>query len=84
MAGPRADDDRTAAARAALDRVERETAGLFETALASVGRRAAARKAGRDSLDCDPVEIWGRRIGRVIGWVVALLLAANLVRHWFF
>lgn len=33
--------------------------------------------------DEDGAERWGRRIGRALGYVFALLLLLNLFTHWF-
>jgi hypothetical protein len=34
--------------------------------------------------DTDPAQIWGRRIGRALGWVAAAALLINLFTHWLF
>ena len=32
----------------------------------------------------DPAQIWGRRIGRALGWLAAVALLINLFTHWLF
>ena len=34
--------------------------------------------------DTDPAQIWGRRIGRALGWLAAGALMVNLFTHWLF
>ena len=34
--------------------------------------------------DADPAQIWGRRIGRALGWLAAGALLVNLFTHWLF
>ena len=34
--------------------------------------------------DTDPAQIWGRRIGRALGWLAAGALLVNLFTHWLF
>ena len=34
--------------------------------------------------DTDPAQIWGRRIGRALGWLAAGALLINLFTHWLF
>ena len=34
--------------------------------------------------DADPAQIWGRRIGRALGWLAAGALLINLFTHWLF
>jgi hypothetical protein len=74
------DQEQEAAARALLDRVERDTTGVFGWSLGWGGRRANVD----ESASHDRVEIWGRRIGRGLGLFAAALLGINLFTHWFF
>ena len=83
------EDDRQREAREALDRVGRESETLGSSALARMGQRVGDHFAGRDALGeangaTDPIEVWGRRIGRslsLIG-VVALAYWLGLQLHW--
>ena len=34
--------------------------------------------------ETDPAQIWGRRIGRALGWMAAAALLVNLFTHWLF
>jgi hypothetical protein len=91
--GPRAparppEDPRQREARETLDRVARDSEIMGSSAIARAGRRMGDHFAGRDAVGeaegggTDPVELWGRRIGRalsVVGFVVlALWLAFQL------
>ena len=46
------------------------------------GPPAIAAHADDDA--ADPVVIWGKRIGRVIGYGLLIVLAINLATGWFF
>ena len=49
-----------------------------ETFLGSSMQRAADHLSGADAPENDPVEKWGRRIGRTLGVIVAIYLAFQL------
>ena len=49
-----------------------------ETLLSSSMKRAADHLAGEDAPPNDPIEKWGRRIGRTLGVIVAIYLAVQL------
>ncbi len=82
------DDQRQREARAVLDRVARESEVVGSSGIARVGRRVGDHFSGRDAIGTaedggtDPIEVWGRRIGRglsVVGFIVlALWLMAQL------
>jgi ferric-dicitrate binding protein FerR (iron transport regulator) len=72
------DAARAEEARRALAQVERETTTVGGSALARAVRHLGAADAPKD----DPIEIWGRRIGRVLSLVFALYLVTWLV-DWF-
>ena len=66
---------RAEAARAAIERADREVESLLTPSI----RRAAAHFAARDADPADRIEVWGRRIGRslsVLGVVALFLLLA--------
>lgn len=77
---PRSDDRSQAASREVLDRVGRDSEALGSSSLARVARRASDHFSGEDAVGqgdgggTDPVEVWGRRIGRAISVVLALVL----------
>lgn len=73
------DDDQEA--RDALERVRRDSETLGSSSLARMGRRLGDHFGGRDALGAgpdggtDPIELWGRRIGRSLSVVGVLVLA---------
>ena len=78
-------------AREALERVQRDTETLGSSALARMGRRAGDHLSARDAMGSaegggtDPIELWGRRIGRalsLIGVVVLAYLLGVQLRLW--
>ena len=77
---PRPGDDRATASREAVDRVGRDSEALGSSSLARVARRASDHFVGQDAVGAgegggtDPIEVWGRRIGRAISVVLALVL----------
>ncbi|WP_262029332.1 hypothetical protein [Microvirga sp. Mcv34] len=75
------------AAREALERVQRDTDTLGSSALARMGRRAGEHFGAKDAIGAgegggtDPIELWGRRIGRALSLVgVAILVLWLLVQ----
>ena len=82
------DDQRERQAREALDRVARDSETVGSSSIARAGRRMGDHFAGRDAVGAaegggtDPIELWGRRIGRALSLVgvvvLALWLAAQL------
>jgi hypothetical protein len=61
--------------KAILERVERESAGIFDSTLARAARHFGAADAPPD----DKLELWGRRIGRALSLVGFLALALLLI-----
>jgi cytochrome c-type biogenesis protein CcmH/NrfG len=59
-----------------LDRLRHEGGSFLGSALAAAGRRAADHFAARDA--DDPVERWGRRIGRALSLAAFLALCVYL------
>ncbi len=72
------DAERAAEARRALDDVSRDSAPLGASAMA----RAAEHFSAKDAPEGDAIELWGRRIGRVLSLLFALYLVTWLV-EWF-
>lgn len=68
--------------RSALDRVARDSETLGSSSLARAARRTGDHFAGTDAPENDPIELWGRRIGRGLsllgviglGWYVGTQL----------
>ena len=73
--------DREREAKEALERVARDSETVGASALARAGRRLGDHFAARDAIGAaegggtDPVEIWGRRIGRGLSLVAVVALA---------
>jgi hypothetical protein len=68
-------------ARAALERVARESETVGGSSMGRVGRRLGDHFSARDAVgagergETDPIELWGRRIGRGLSLVGVVLLA---------
>lgn len=62
---------RAAEAQAALDRVKRDSESLLGSSMG----RAADHFGAKDAPEGDPVELWGRRIGRSLSLVGVIVLA---------
>ena len=62
-------------AKATLARVERESGGLFDSAMARASRHFGAADAPPD----DKIELWGRRIGRALSLVGVVVLGLLLL-----
>ena len=82
--------DRDEQSREALERVRRDSETLGTSSLARIAQRAGDHFGGRDALGgadgggTDPIELWGRRIGRGISVLVAAALVwwLGLQLHW--
>jgi hypothetical protein len=67
--------------REALERVERDSETVGASSLARIGHRVQGHFAGKDAVgagehgDTDPIELWGRRIGRALSLVGVVILA---------
>jgi hypothetical protein len=76
------DEARRREALDALDRLRREREPLAGSGLARAARRAADHFAGRDAVGVDgatdPVELWGRRIGRALSLLAVIALSIYL------
>jgi hypothetical protein len=85
------DRERERQSREALKRVARDSETIGTSSLARAGRRVGGHFAGEDAVGgaegggTDPIELWGRRIGRVlslIGVVVLAYLLGAQLRLW--
>ncbi|CAH1658078.1 MAG: hypothetical protein KF735_05255 [Chelatococcus sp.] len=73
------DDEREREAKETLERVSRDSEAIADSGVARVVRHMTGADApllpdGRR----DPIEVWGRRIGRAIGVVIVIYLAVSL------
>ena len=59
-----------------LERLRHEGDTLFGSALTGAGRRAADRVSAKDA--ADPIELWGRRIGRALSLAAFIGLCVYL------
>ena len=84
------EDERQKEAREALERVARDSETVGTSSLGRVGRRVADHFSAKDAIgevqgDTDPVEVWGRRIGRALslaGVIVLAYLVGAQLRLW--
>ena len=73
--------ERQREAREALERVARDSETIGSSSLARAGRRVGGHFAGRDAIGdaegggTDPIELWGRRIGRTLSLIGVIVLA---------
>lgn len=73
--------DREREARATLERVRRDTESIGSSSAARATARLKDHFSGADAIGAaedggtDRIELWGRRIGRAISAVLALVLA---------
>ena len=82
--------EREREAREALERVGRDSETIGGSSLARVGRRVGDHFGAKDAVGeadggTDPIELWGRRIGRalsLIGVVVLAYLVGAQLRLW--
>jgi len=70
-------------AREALERVRRDSETLGSSTLARIGQRAGDHFGAKDAIDAaggtDPIELWGRRIGRVLSLIGVVILGLWLL-----
>jgi hypothetical protein len=84
------DADRERESRETLERVARDSETIGTSSLGRLGRRMGDHFAAKDAIGeaeggTDPVELWGRRIGRalsLIGVVVLAYLVGGQLRLW--
>ncbi|HEX2725604.1 MAG TPA: hypothetical protein VHN20_07275 [Beijerinckiaceae bacterium] len=63
------DDERARESREALERAARESETIGGSALGRAGQRMSDHFAAKDAGDADPIELWGRRIGRALSLI---------------
>ena len=75
------EQDRETEARTALERAARDSETVGASSLARLGRRVGDHFGGRDAIGAgqdgstDPIEVWGRRIGRALSLAAVVALA---------
>jgi hypothetical protein len=79
------EEERQRETREALERVQRDSETVGSSALARIGRQAQDHFGGRDAIgsaedgSTDPIELWGRRIGRGLSVVGVIVLGLWLL-----
>lgn len=79
------DQDREQESREALERVRRDSDTAGSSALARMSRQAQDHFGGHDAVGAsedgatDPIELWGRRIGRGLSLVGVVVLGLWLL-----
>lgn len=77
------EQERERESREALERVRRDTESVGSSALARMSRQAQDHFAARDAVgqagETDPIELWGRRIGRGLSLVGVVVLGLWLL-----
>jgi hypothetical protein len=80
--GHERDEARRREALDALDKLRRERTPLAGSGLAEAARRAVRHFAAADAVGPDgardPIELWGRRIGRTLGLLAVIALSIYL------
>ena len=66
-------------ARRALDRVNRESETFGASSLRRMSDHFAARDAAATGGGTDPIELWGRRIGRALSLIGVVVLSLWLL-----
>jgi hypothetical protein len=74
------DREREGQTREALERVARDSETIGTSSTARAGRRLGGHFAGADAVGeadggTDPIELWGRRIGRALSLIGGVVLA---------
>lgn len=66
-------------ARKALERVRRDSEVVGQSSFVRATERAREHLAGADADPSDPVEVWGRRVGRALSVIAFIGLAIWLI-----
>ncbi|MBL8573307.1 MAG: hypothetical protein JNM13_06485 [Hyphomicrobiaceae bacterium] len=74
-----AEAERAREAAALLDRVNRDAETVGASSLVRVAEATRDHFAARDASDSDPIELWGRRIGRALALILVAVLLFQLV-----
>jgi len=68
-------------ARKALERVQRDAEVVGQSSFVRAAGRAREHLAGADADPSDPVEVWGRRVGRGLSVIAFIGLAIWLIGY---
>ncbi len=66
--------------RRILERIEHENISMGANWFMRTATRARGHFSGADKQEDDPIELWGTRIGRAIGFVIFVALVIVFVR----
>ncbi|MEJ1159803.1 hypothetical protein [Prosthecomicrobium sp. N25] len=72
--------ERRREAEAVLARAERDSETVLSGTAKTTANRVAEHFGAADADQADPVEVWGKRLGRALALVAAGLLILHLVR----
>lgn len=73
------DAERQAESKSILDRIKREAGSDAATFLGGTARRTGEHLAAHDADPDDRIELWGTRIGRMLGLVIMIGLFVWLI-----
>jgi hypothetical protein len=74
------EDEAQAESRRILERVERDSVAVGGSFVARTAERARKHFSGADKPQDDPIEVWGTRAGRAIGFVIFIALVLYILR----
>ncbi|MGB7432528.1 MAG: hypothetical protein WA921_08690 [Ahrensia sp.] len=76
---PTPDEERARESQRVLERVSRESETIATSSLARVAKQATDHISGADADQDDKAELWGKRVGRSMGIVAAVVLLVMLI-----
>ena len=79
MTGKHDPDAQEREAKAALERVQRDSEVIGQSSLVRAASKARDHLAGADADQSDPAEVWGRRVGRGLSVIAVIVLLIWLV-----
>lgn len=68
-----------AESRRILERVARDSETIGTSSMARVANRVSKHFRGTENSDDDVVEVWGKRIGRILALIVFAILAYHVL-----
>ena len=68
-------------AKKALERVERDAEVIGQSSLVRAAEKVRGHMSGADANPDDPVEIWGKRVGRILSVIAFIGLAIWLIGY---
>ena len=74
----REQEEKKREAQRILNRVEREAEQVGTSSMARTANKVRGHFLGEDASEADPIEIWGKRIGRILAAIVFVVLAVSL------